>query len=209
MRWILTPKSNKTLKFCQQVSIRRHDTFQVLLDCKFPVCCSIRPPEAQNWSMAAEEKLSLLPCTTKQPRGSGFRDTRRVGNPSWQEISQSHSRSSLSVQHPSDSRQHQWVWNKTGISDHISFVPRVSLSSSLRHAPPPTRTPLLDVRRLFYVWQCSFSREFAASVHDSRLLQALLDFDSYSFKSVAQRFIVFCRLPWHLISKTVAVWSVH
>lgn len=32
--------------------------------CRIPLCCSAGPPEAQHWSMAAEENLSLLLCRT-------------------------------------------------------------------------------------------------------------------------------------------------
>lgn len=47
----------------------QNHTFQIFTalhpNCKFTLCwlsciCSVGPPEAQNWSMAAEEELSLL-----------------------------------------------------------------------------------------------------------------------------------------------------
>lgn len=50
--------------------------------------------------------------------GSGIKDTRRVKTPSWQELSQSHSRSRLSRQLTSDFRQEASSWEWKGMMSH-------------------------------------------------------------------------------------------
>lgn len=55
--------------------------------------CLLRPSELVN---GCQGGVKPLPLCDLAAGGSGIKDTRRVGNPSWQEISQSYSRSAHS-----------------------------------------------------------------------------------------------------------------